>query len=68
MPGLGLKQGTVLTRSWHGALHQVRVTNDGFDYRGERFGSLSEVARRITGTRWSGPLFFGLKGAAEPRA
>jgi hypothetical protein len=42
------------------------VTNDGFDYRGERFGSLSELARRITGTRWSGPLFFGLKGAAEP--
>ena len=66
LPGLGLKPGTVLTRSWHGVLHQVRVTNDGFDYRGERFGSLSEVARRITGTRWSGPLFFGLKGGAEP--
>jgi Protein of unknown function (DUF2924) len=66
MPGLGLKPGTVLTRTWHGVLHQVRVTNDGLDYRGERFGSLSEVARRITGTRWSGPLFFGLKGGAEP--
>jgi Protein of unknown function (DUF2924) len=65
MVGLGLKPGTVLTRSWHGVLHQVRVTNDGFDYRGKRFGSLSEVARRITGTRWSGPLFFGLKGGAE---
>ena len=65
LPGLGLKPGTVLTRTWHGVLHQVRVTNDGFDYRGERFGSLSEVARRITGTRWSGPLFFGLKGGAE---
>ena len=64
-PGLGLKPGTVLTRTWHGVLHQVRVTNDGFDYRGERFGSLSEAARRSTGTRWSGPLFFGLKGAAE---
>ena len=62
MPGLGLKPGTVLTRTWHGVLHRVRVTNEGFDYRGERFGSLSEVARRITGTRWSGPLFFGLKG------
>ena len=37
----------------------------GFEYRGERFGSLSEIARRITGTRWSGPLFFGLKGV-EP--
>jgi len=66
LPGLGLKPGTVLTRTWHGVLHQVRVTNEGFDYRGERFGSLSEVARRITGTRWSGPLFFGLKRAAEP--
>ena len=65
LAGLGLKPGTVLTRTWHGVLHQVRVTNNGFDYRGERFGSLSEVARRITGTRWSGPLFFGLKGAAE---
>jgi hypothetical protein len=66
LPSLGLKPGTVLTRSWHGVLHQVRVTNHGFDYRGERFGSLSEVARRITGTRWSGPLFFGLKNGAEP--
>jgi hypothetical protein len=66
MPGLGLKPGTVLTRTWHGVVHQVQVTNDGFDYRGERFGSLSEVARRITGTRWSGPLFFGLKCAAGP--
>jgi hypothetical protein len=65
LPGLGLKPGIVLTRTWHGVLHQVRVTNDGFDYRGERFGSLSEVARRITGTRWSGPLFFGLRGGAE---
>ena len=66
LPGLGLKPGTVLTRTWHGVLHQVRVMNEGFDYRGERFGSLSKLARRITGTRWSGPLFFGLKRAAEP--
>lgn len=65
VPGFGLKPGTMLSRTWHGMLHQVRVTDDGFDYRGERFGSLSEVARRITGTRWSGPLFFGLKGGAE---
>ena len=66
LPGFGLRPGTVLTRTWHGVLHQVHVTDKGLDYRGERFGSLSEVARRITGTRWSGPLFFGLKGAAEP--
>jgi hypothetical protein len=65
LPGLGLKPGTVLTRAWRGVQHQVRVVNEGFEYRGERFGSLSEVARRITGTRWSGPLFFGLRGGAE---
>lgn len=64
---LGLKPGTVLTRSWRGVLHQVAVVDDGLEYRGERFGSLSEVARRITGTRWSGPLFFGLKDIAEPK-
>ena len=47
LPHLGLKPGTVLTRTWHGVLHQVRVMNEGFDYRGERFGSLSKLARRI---------------------
>lgn len=66
-PNLGLKPGTTLTRTWRGVLHQVAVVTDGFEYRGERFGSLSEVARRITGTRWSGPLFFGLKDVAEPK-
>ena len=66
LPSLGLKPGTVLTRTWQGAAHQVHVTDEGFDYRGECFSSLSEVARRITGTRWSGPVFFGLKGKADP--
>ena len=65
MPRRPLKPGLVLTRSWQGVLHQVQVTDRGFDYRGERFTSLSEVARRITGTRWSGPLFFGLKKAGS---
>ena len=63
LPRRPLKPGIVLTRSWQGVLHQVQVTDQGFDYHGERFTSLSEVARRITGTRWSGPLFFGLKKA-----
>ena len=67
LPGLGLKPGTALTRTWRGVLHHVAVVDEGLEYRGERFGSLSEVARRITGTRWSGPLFFGLKGVAEPK-
>jgi hypothetical protein len=57
----GLKPGTVLVREWHGVAYQVRVLEGGVLYHGERYRSLSEVARRITGTRWSGPRFFGLK-------
>ena len=60
-PRHNLKPGTVLTREWQGTLHQVRVNDDGFEYEGVLFASLSEVARKITGTRWSGPLFFGLR-------
>lgn len=58
---LGLKSGLVLTREWNGAEHRVTVQEKGFEYRGEQYGSLSQVARRITGSRWSGPAFFGLK-------
>jgi hypothetical protein len=53
--------GTLLIREWRGKAHQVTVHNDGVVYRGKRYRSLSEVARLITGTRWSGPLFFGLR-------
>jgi Protein of unknown function (DUF2924) len=53
--------GTVLVREWHGVTHQVTATDKGVLYRGRLFRSLSEVAREITGTRWSGPLFFGLR-------
>ena len=56
-----LKPGTRLARSWKGQVHVVHVLEDGFDYKGARYTSLSEIARLITGTRWSGPLFFGLK-------
>jgi len=56
-----LRPGTVLIREWRGVAHQVTVGEGGVVYRGERYGSLSEVARAITGTRWSGPRFFGLK-------
>ena len=55
------RPGTVLVREWHGTKHQVSVLKDGFLYRSKRYGSLSQVARTITGTQWSGPLFFGLK-------
>jgi len=56
--------GTLLIREWRGNAHRVTVHDDGFVYRGKRYGSLSEVARLITGTRWSGPLFFGLRKPA----
>ena len=57
--------GTVLIREWHGTKHQVTVLKDGFLYRAKRFGSLSRIARAITGSRWSGPLFFGLKSSRK---
>ena len=55
--------GAVLKREWHGEQHEViALAGGGFEYRGMPFRSLSEVARAITGTRWSGPLFFALRG------
>ena len=57
--------GTMLLREWHGMHHSVTVHEDGVEYQGQRYGSLSEVARRITGQRRSGPAFFGLKGLAH---
>jgi Protein of unknown function (DUF2924) len=53
--------GTVLIREWQGISHRVRVADRGVVYLGKRYGSLSEVARKITGAHWSGPLFFGLR-------
>ncbi len=57
--------GTVLIREWRGVRHRVVVLDNDVTYRGRRYKSLSEVARAITGTRWSRPLFFGLKGRAK---
>ncbi len=63
-----LKPGSHLVREWQGEVHQVTVLDDGFDYRGARYSNLSRIARSITGTRWSGPVFFGLrKSAARSR-
>jgi hypothetical protein len=56
-----LKPGVKLVRSWHGEVHEVTVTEVGLRWRGQTFASLSRIAREITGTRWSGPLFFGLR-------
>ncbi len=60
-PALRLKPGSRLIREWHGVTHSVIVLDDGFDYRGARYASLSRIARSITGARRSGPLFFGLR-------
>ena len=60
--------GTVLTRDYQGVEHRVIVTQDGqYDFQGRMYPSLSMIAREITGTRWSGPLFFGLKAPATPK-
>ena len=56
-----LSPGTVLVREWHGVGHQVTIIDKGVLYRAERYRSMSEVARLITGARWSGPRFFGVK-------
>ena len=67
-PAPRLKLGSRLVREWRGEVHQVTVLDDGFDYRGARYSNLSRIARTITGTRWSGPVFFGLhKSAARSR-
>ena len=55
-----LRPGTVISKQWRGAEHVVMVLADGYQYQGTVYGSLSHVAREITGTRWNGPAFFGL--------
>jgi hypothetical protein len=50
-----------LIRSWHGEVHEVLVVEGGYIYRGEVFKKLSPIAKRITGTPWSGPAFFGTR-------
>jgi hypothetical protein len=59
-----LKPGTRLLREWGGKTHTVIVLDDGFEYEGERYPSLTQIARRITDAHWSGPRFFGLRRAA----
>jgi hypothetical protein len=56
-----LKPGTRLVREWQGQTYEVLVLDDGFSWQGTQHRSLSAIARKITGTAWSGPLFFGLK-------
>lgn len=66
MPVIGpkLSPGTRLIRDWHGVGHSVTVLDDGFEYEGKNWKSLTAIARHITGTKWSGPRFFGLTVSA----
>jgi hypothetical protein len=60
-----IKPGSVLVREWKGKSHRVMVLAEGFAYDGSTFGNLSEIAGLITGTRWNGPRFFGLRSNTE---
>ena len=57
---ISLRPGTRLVREWHGVTHTALIHADGIEWRGQHYRSLSVVARKITGARWSGPRFFGL--------
>lgn len=60
-----LHPGTRLVREWRGETHVVEVTAEGYCWQGQSFRSLSRVATAITGTRWSGPRFFGLQRGCD---
>ncbi len=61
-----LRPGTMLGREWKGRMHRVAVLADGFAWNGRTYPSLSKVALAMTGTRWNGPRFFGLRDADGP--
>jgi hypothetical protein len=60
-----IKPGSVLVREWKGKSHRVTVLADGFAYDGDSYTNLSEIAVLITGTRWNGPRFFGLRSKTQ---
>src|SRR5262249_44760066 len=64
-PGMVLKTGASLVRQWRGHTHTVLVREDGFEYEGQRYRSLTVIAAQITGAHWSGPRFFGLTKRAR---
>ena len=57
---VSLKTGTRLVRSWRDKMHHVLVLDDGYEFDGRRYQSLTQIAQDITGAHWSGPRFFGL--------
>ena len=64
-PGIVPKTGATLMRQWRGHTHTVLVREDGFEYDGQRYRSLTVIAERITGAHWSGPRFFGVSKRAR---
>jgi hypothetical protein len=64
-PNVVLKTGATLVRQWRGRTHTVLVRDDGFEYEGQSYRSLTVIAERITGAHWSGPRFFGLSKRAR---
>ena len=59
--GVGLKVGALLVREWNGQLERVMIPEEGFAWNGQTFGSLSQIAKAMTGTNWNGHRFFGLR-------
>ena len=66
--GVGLKPGALLVREWNGKLERVMILEDGFAWNGQTFGSLSQIAKAMTGTNWNGHRFFGLRQGKTPAA
>jgi hypothetical protein len=64
-PSIALKSGATLVRQWRERTHTVLVREDGFEYEGQRYRSLTVIAEQITGAHWSGPRFFGLSKRAR---
>lgn len=60
LPGPRIKPGSRLVREWHARTHTVSVTDNGFEFQGKTYRSLTQIAFEITGAKWSGPRFFGL--------
>ena len=66
--GLGLKAGALLVREWNSRLERVMILEEGFAWNGQTFGSLSQIAKAMTGTNWNGHRFFGLRQGKTPKA
>jgi DUF2924 family protein len=67
-PDMRIRVGARLVREWRGRTHTVTVAEDGFEYAGQAYPSLSKIAHTITGAHWSGPRFFGLTRKAARSA